>query len=89
MKIRDSKGSLTVEFMAIMPFFIFVLAVVITAALWIFKAQMAHLKAYGKARKAVVYMANDGRFGKISVPYLPSLQDLQINLNRQGEMDNQ
>ncbi|MDP2599898.1 MAG: hypothetical protein Q8P84_04085 [Deltaproteobacteria bacterium] len=90
MKIRRreaEKGSMTVEFMAVMPFFVFLLAALVAAALWIFKAQMAHLKAYGKARKAAVYMAQDGRFSKVTVPFQPALKGLSLDLNNQGQKD--
>ena len=84
---KTEKGSMTVEFMAIMPFFVFLLAILAAAALWIFKAQMMHLKAFGKARKAAVYMAENGRFSKVSVPFVHALKDLQVDLGRQGEKD--
>ena len=60
------RGSMTVEFMAVMPIFILVLAVTMALSLLIFKAQMAHLKAYGKARKAAVYLDPEGRFARES-----------------------
>ncbi len=88
LKNRSVRGAFAVEFVLVMPWFILILAGLIGMTLSLFKAHLTQLKAFGKARKAVVYKADDGRFGNASAPFYPTLKGLRVAWDEKEKMDN-